>query len=65
MNTNIYQGSAKIYQFPVHARRAAADHRKGTGPADVLMPQGTCDVALGDCWYHEAAMRRPDDPKKA
>ena len=56
MNTNIYQGTAKIYQFPVRQRVAVADHR-GSIDAAELMSQRVFD-AVGACWYHEAAIKQ-------
>lgn len=61
MNTYTDQGTAqrtaKIYQFPMSSRRAAAD-RSGRAEAAVeAMSQRICD-ALDNCWYHDAAIRQ-------
>jgi hypothetical protein len=56
MSTSTYQGTAKIYQFPVRQRVAAADHR-GSSDAAKLMAQRISD-AVGACWYHDAAIKQ-------
>jgi hypothetical protein len=59
MNINNYQGSAKIYQFPVRPRAVVAGHREGnTGAVSEPMLQSVCDAAFGDCWYHDTAVRQ-------
>ena len=62
MSTSTYQGTAKIYQFPVRSRTAVADHRGSTDAAE-LMAQRISD-AVGACWYHEAAIKQSTVSKK-
>ncbi len=63
MNTNTYQGTAVIYQFPTRSRNAVAEHRRNADAAD-LMTQRIAD-ALSSCWYHEAAVKQSGGPTKA
>ena len=59
MNTSSYQGTAKIYQFPVRARAATPYHRDGAEPQS----QRTGDAVLDQCWYHDAAIKQVDGVK--
>jgi hypothetical protein len=56
MNTNTYQGTAKIYQFPLRPRTAVAGHCESTNAAE-LMAQRISD-AVETCWYHDAAIKQ-------
>jgi hypothetical protein len=54
MNTNLNQGSAKIYQFPAGGR----SHRKDeTSSATDQAPRTVSEAACSDSWYHEAAIQ--------
>ena len=57
MNTNVNEGSAKIYQFPSGGRAALAGRRYGeTKTIEFAAPA----VNLADCsgsWYHAAAIQ--------
>jgi hypothetical protein len=54
MNTNLNQGSAKIYQFPAGGR----SHRKDeTSSATDQAPRPVSEAACSDSWYHEAAIQ--------
>jgi len=57
MDTNTYQGTAKIYQFPVRSKQAVANSRWSVEAVAESMPQHICD-ALDNCWYHDAAVRQ-------
>jgi len=57
MNTNLNQGSAKIYQFPAGGRAALGGRRYGEGkPADQYTPRVNEALCSGS-WYHEEAIR--------
>jgi hypothetical protein len=62
MNTSTYQGTAKIYQFPVRSRMAVAGQRGSTDAAE-LMAQRISD-AVETCWYHDAAIKQSTGPTK-
>jgi hypothetical protein len=57
MNTDLNQGSAKIYQFPAGGRAALGGRRYGETKAAEFTAQ---PVNLADCsgsWYHAAAIQ--------
>jgi hypothetical protein len=56
MDTNIYQGTAIIYQFPVRSRMTVAGHRQSTDAAELLAQR--VSGALETCWYHDAAIKQ-------
>lgn len=57
MNTNLNQGSAKIYQFPAGGRAALGGRRYGeTKPIDPYTPRVNEALCSGS-WYHEEAIR--------
>jgi hypothetical protein len=58
MNTNLNQGSARIYQFPAGGR-AALGVRRGeeTKTATDFATSRADQVACSDAWYHEAAIQ--------
>ena len=56
MNTSSYQGTAKIYHFPVRQRAAVQNHRNGAEP----LPQHMGEAVLEQCWYHDAAIKQAD-----
>jgi Protein of unknown function (DUF2735) len=58
MNTSLNQGPAKIYQFPAGGRAALGGRR--FGEAKPAVEQGSprmTEVAVGDAWYHDAAIQ--------
>jgi Protein of unknown function (DUF2735) len=60
MNTSFHRESAKIYEFPVGGRAALGGSRAGLKPAaDIadLTAARTSEAAIGESWYHEAAIR--------
>jgi len=63
MNVNTHQGTAKIYQFPVLARRAAVERQRSAQAVVEAMSQNMCD-ALDNCWYHDMAVRQATDVTK-
>jgi len=65
MPTNIHQGSAKIYQFPVGGRRAAGEQGEKAKAAANRMPQRAPEAGFGEAWYHEAAIREGELPRKS
>jgi Protein of unknown function (DUF2735) len=58
MNTSLNQGSARIYQFPAGGRSGVNARRQGEtqASADPVSSQ-VCEVAVGDAWYHDAAIQ--------
>jgi hypothetical protein len=58
MNTSLNQGSARIYQFPAGGRSGVSARRQGEtqASADLATPR-VSEVAVGDAWYHDAAIR--------
>ena len=58
MNTNLNQGSAKIYQFPAGGRAALGGRRyEETKPAADHGSLRVSEAACGGGWYHEAAIQ--------
>jgi hypothetical protein len=60
MSTSSVQ-TAQIIQFPAFGRKPPADIRKQAAPAAELKVQA---VAVGEAWYHAAAIqdaKRPGD----
>ena len=62
MNTSTYQGTAKIYQFPVRSRAAVAGHRGSTDAAEAMARR--ISDAGESCWYHDAAIKQSTGPTK-
>jgi hypothetical protein len=57
-NTNVSQGSARIYQFPAGGRAAlGARTRQEFRPATEQASGRVNTAACTDSWYHEAAIR--------
>jgi hypothetical protein len=56
MTTNIPHQTAKIYQFPIRGRAAVGGLRKA-GSAAEMRTLRVPATALGDGWYHEAAIQ--------
>jgi hypothetical protein len=56
MNTSTYQGTAKIYQFPVRRRMAVSGHRESADAAEFLAQR--ISDAVETCWYHDAAIKQ-------
>jgi hypothetical protein len=58
MNTNLNQGSARIYQFPVGGRSAIGGRRQDEIKTSTdLASSRVSDVAVGGAWYHDAAIQ--------
>lgn len=56
MTTNISPHTAKIYHFPVGGRASVLGFRKATSPASHLNTPRAPATAMGDGWYHDAAI---------
>ena len=61
MNTNLTQGSARIYQFPAGGRAALGGRRSDqarplTDPNSPRVNEAGCSGS----WYHEAAIREEE-----
>ncbi|KIZ39880.1 MULTISPECIES: DUF2735 domain-containing protein [Rhodopseudomonas] len=52
VNTNLNQGSARIYQFPVGGRAGLSSQFGATTPSATPLP----NIVSGSSWYHEAAV---------
>jgi hypothetical protein len=58
MNTSLNHGSARIYQFPTGGRAALGGRRYDeTKTANDLASSRVSEVAVGEAWYHEAAIQ--------
>ena len=58
MNSSLNHGSAKIYQFPAGGRTALGGRRYSEAkPAIEQGPPRMTEVAVGDAWYHDAAIQ--------
>jgi hypothetical protein len=56
MPTNTPHQTAKIYQFPVGGRASVLGFRKATSQAVPPKTTHVPSAAIGDGWYHEAAI---------
>ena len=56
MNTSLNQGSARIYQFPAGGRSGVSRQGETKAPAELASPR-VSEVAVGDAWYHDAAIQ--------
>jgi hypothetical protein len=62
MTTSHFNGSAKIYQFPVGGRAAVNSRRDEIKPATDIAPSL---VAFGSGgWYHEEAIQEAEKARK-
>jgi hypothetical protein len=61
MNTrlnDLNEGSARIYQFPVGGRSGLGGRRHDDiETSGDLGSSGVTQIAVGDAWYHEAAIQ--------
>ena len=58
MNTSLNHGSAKIYQFPAGGRSALGGrHYEQAKATSDLASSRVSEVAVGDAWYHDAAIQ--------
>lgn len=64
MTTTSQFGTAKIFQFPQGGRAALADPRDQGKRVVEFAQARTAKVVMGDCWYHEEAIREADRPRK-
>ena len=62
MTTNSDRASAKIYNFPARGRFAAG-YREETKPA-LNFASHPVKAAVGDAWYHDAAIKDSQQPRK-
>jgi hypothetical protein len=61
MNTNLNQGSARIYQFPAGGRAALGGKRREEfKPVNDQASVRVNTAACTDSWYHEAAIREAE-----
>ncbi len=57
MNTNLNQGSARIYQFPAGGRAALGGRRyEETRAATDFASSRVSQAVYSGSWYHEAAI---------
>ena len=64
MTENVYRESAKIYQFPAGGRSALGGRRHETKPATDFTAPRVANVALGNAWYHDAAVQDAERARK-
>jgi hypothetical protein len=58
MNTSLNHGSARIYQFPAGGRSGVTARRQNETQAQAdLASSRASEVAVGDAWYHDAAIQ--------
>jgi hypothetical protein len=60
MTTELYRGSAKIYQFPAGGRAtfgARGEQAADSRFAPNLSPVSASKTTFGGAWYHEAAIQ--------
>ena len=62
--TTSQTGTATIYQFPKGGRAALASRRDDDKHVVEFVQAHAAKVAVGDCWYHEEAIREADRPRK-
>ncbi|WGR92353.1 DUF2735 domain-containing protein [Bradyrhizobium sp. ISRA443] len=60
MNSDLNQGSAKIYQFPAGGRAALGGRRYGEVQMSLELAAKVETAMCSDSWYHQAAI---DDAK--
>jgi Protein of unknown function (DUF2735) len=61
MNTNLTQGSARIYQFPAGGRAALGGRRyEQARPMTDLASPRVNPAACSGSWYHEEAIREEE-----
>lgn len=57
MVSGVQRQSAKIYEFPTGALRAQRSFERN----DTLSATRYSDLASGNCWYHDEAVREVQD----
>jgi hypothetical protein len=57
MNTNVSEGSARIYQFPRGGRAALGGRRYGEGETTRQTAPAIQPSICSGSWYHEAAIQ--------
>ena len=57
MNTSLNHGSAKIYQFPAGGRSALGGRHYEEAKTVTDLASRVSEVAVGDAWYHDAAIQ--------
>jgi hypothetical protein len=64
MNTNLGQGSARIYQFPAGGRAALGGRRYEQAKSlSDLVSARVNEAACSGSWYHEEAIREADEQR--
>ncbi|WP_315755691.1 MULTISPECIES: DUF2735 domain-containing protein [unclassified Bradyrhizobium] len=56
MDTNVDEGSARIYQFPRGGRAGLAPRQSGSSPAPLIAPSIQPTIYNGS-WYHDEAIQ--------
>ncbi|WP_315780522.1 DUF2735 domain-containing protein [Bradyrhizobium sp. SZCCHNPS1003] len=56
MDTNVDEGSARIYQFPRGGRAGLAHSQSGSSPAPLIAPSIQPTIYSGS-WYHDEAIQ--------
>jgi len=63
MTTNSDRASAKIYTFPARGRFATGQREETMKPTLNFTSQ-TVKTAVGEAWYHDAAIKDEQQPRK-
>lgn len=63
MNSNLNQGSARIYQFPAGGRAALGARRYGEAHSVTETPR-VHEAMCSGSWYHEEAIREAQSQPK-
>ncbi|MDQ8727779.1 DUF2735 domain-containing protein [Bradyrhizobium sp. LHD-71] len=56
MSTSSVRSTAQIIQFPTGGRRVPAQEKQVTSLTDLEL-QAAAAIAVGDAWYHDAAVQ--------
>jgi hypothetical protein len=64
MTTNVFRGSAKIYDFPARGRFAAGGDREDNALAANFTSPRVTKTVFGSAWYHDEAVQDADPPRK-
>ncbi|MEP9376439.1 DUF2735 domain-containing protein [Aquabacter sp. CN5-332] len=64
MTGSFHGGSAKIYQFPKGGRAGLVAQRPEGKPSEDFAALAAAQIVVGDAWYHEAAIKEAEQPRK-
>ncbi|MFG1427302.1 DUF2735 domain-containing protein [Roseixanthobacter glucoisosaccharinicivorans] len=64
MATSQYPESAKIYAFPAGGRAGVSGRQDPAKPVNDLIAMQIATQNFSSSWYHEAAIREAETPRK-